>query len=258
MRVTVLGCGSSSGVPLIGCNCSVCRSDNPKNKRSRVSVFVEINGINLIVDTSPDLRQQALRQNIQRIDAVLYTHDHADHTHGIDDLRSFNYLSKKTLPVYGNRQSLDSIMGRFGYAFLPRPELVWSRPSLEARALAEAPAHEFNVEGVAVTAFEQGHGRVKTLGYRIGNFAYSTDADHLPETAFEALAGVEVWAVDCLKYSESHGHSHLKRTLEWIAHVKPKRAILTHMSHEMEYERLKSELPPCAEPGYDGLVIEMP
>jgi phosphoribosyl 1,2-cyclic phosphate phosphodiesterase len=258
MKIIMLGCGSSSGVPMIGCDCKVCRSDNPKNKRTRVSCYIEEEGANLLIDTSPDLRQQALRHDIRRVDGVLYTHDHADHTHGIDDLRSFNYLSGKSLAVYSNASTLAVLKQRFGYAFMGKPENVWSRPSFMPQPLPETAIHEFTACGIKVTAFEQGHGKIKTLGYRIGKFAYSTDTDTLSDTAFEALKGVEVWMVDCIRYSsKSYGHAHLEKTLEWIQKVKPKQAILTHMSHDFDYDTLKSELPPGVVPGYDGMVINL-
>ena len=255
MKVTILGCGASGGVPLIGCDCATCTSTNPKNKRTRVSILIETNGINLLIDSSPDLRQQALRHNIRRIDAVLYTHDHADHTSGLDDLRAFNYLSDEMLPIYGNVATLESIKQRFSYAFLPKPSF-WFRPGLIAHPLADKPLQEFEVSGVRVMAFEQLHGKGKTLGYRIGNIAYSTDTDVLPEAAFAALQGVDIWIVDCLRYTKSPSHSNLENTLQWIAKIKPRLAVLTHMGHELEYDYLSKELPGGVVPGYDGMVLE--
>jgi phosphoribosyl 1,2-cyclic phosphate phosphodiesterase len=256
MRVTLLGCGSSGGVPLVGCQCKICLSGNPRNNRTRVSALVVDKGLNLLIDTSPDLRQQALRHDIRRIDAVLYTHEHADHTHGIDELRSFNYLAGGTIPVYGSSRTMDLIHHNFSYVFQPKPENIWFRPSLEAHVIGE-PVDNFSIGEVAITAFEQGHGKVKTTGYRFGNFAYSTDVDVLPESAFGALKGVEVWVVDCLRYTKSHSHSNLALTLEWITRVKPKLAILTHMAHEFDYDTLAAELPTGVVPGYDGMVLEL-
>lgn len=257
MKITMLGCGSSAGVPFIGCYCNVCTSNNPKNKRTRVSVFAETEGKNILIDTCPDLRQQVLREGITRIDAVLYTHDHADHTHGIDELRSFNYLSKEVIPVYGDKSTLDFIQSRFPYAFLPKPENLWYRPCLTPHVTVDKTVGEFEVFGIKISYFEQGHGKSKSLGYRIGNFAYSTDTDALDEHAFDALKGIDTWIVDCLRYSPSYSHSHLEMTLEWIARVKPKRAILTHMNHEFDYDILKAQLPNGVEPGYDGLTFEL-
>jgi len=256
MRVTLLGAGGSAGVPEVGCLCAVCLSDDPKNKRTRASLLIEINGINILIDTSPDLRQQALRQGIRRVDAVLYTHDHADHTGGVDDMRAFNVQSNAPIPVYGNAGTLALLGQRFAYAFLPRPDLAWYRPCLVPHILPDEAVFQFDVLGVTITAFEQLHGRMKTFGYRVGNFAYSTDVDVLPETAFAALNGVDAWIVDCLRYTESYTHSNLKHTLGWIEQVKPRMAILTHMAHDFDYTRLSSELPAGVVPGYDGIVLE--
>lgn len=256
MKVTILGCGSSTGIPMIGCKCPVCTSENPKNQRSRVSLLIEINGKNLLIDTSPDLRQQALREGVTRVDAVLYTHEHADHTHGIDDLRAFNYLSGNAVPIYCDQPTYDSLQTRFCYVFQPKPE-VWYRPWLIPHILPSAPVHRFEVFGIPVVCFEQMHGKVTTLGFRIGDFAYSTDTDGLSETAFEALAGVKTWVVDCLSYKKSMTHATLDITLGWVAQVKPELAVLTHMSHEMDYDKLTRELPAGIVPGYDGMVLSL-
>lgn len=257
MKITMLGCGSSSGVPFIGCSCAVCQSGTPKNQRTRVSCLIEINGVNLLVDTSPDLKAQALKNGITKVHAILYTHEHADHSHGIDDIRSFNYLSGNSLPAYGSSGTMASLQQRFPYVFQPKPENIWVRPSLTPHILPDAEVQTFDVMGVSVTAFEQMHGKGKTLGYRIGDFAYSTDVDVMPESAFEALVGVKVWIVDCIRHKKSYGHSHLEQTLQWIGRVKPRQAVLTHMSHDFDYATLAGELPPGVEPGYDGLVITL-
>ena len=256
MKVTILGCGSSTGVPVIGCKCDVCLSDNPKNKRSRVSLLIETHGKKLLIDSSPDLRAQALRHGIDCIDALLYTHEHADHTHGLDDLRSFNYLSDKAIPIYCDKKTYDSISSKFSYAFLEKPP-VWFRPCLSANILEEGASGSFDVLGIPVTYFKQLHGKTTSLGYRIGNFAYSTDTDGLEPSAFEALSGVKVWVVDCLRYTPSLTHASLPMTLEWIQRVKPELAILTHMAHEFDYDRLSNELPPGVAVGNDGMAIEM-
>ncbi len=258
MKITILGCGNSLGVPSIGCDCAVCTSINPKNKRLRVSVLIEINGINIVVDTSPDFRQQMLRTNIKKIDAVLYTHDHADHMNGIDDLRQFNALQKDVIPIYSNTEIINAIKQRFAYVFLPKTaEKGLFRPSLEAHIIETAPVHEFTVSGIKVTAFEQQHGKATTLGYRIGDFAYSTDTNGLSEAAFAALKGIKCWVVDCLRYTPSYSHSHLEMTLEWIRRVQPERAILTHMAHELDYEKLQKELPDGVFAGFDGMEVEV-
>ncbi len=258
MKITILGCGHSLGVPVIGCKCPVCTSDNPKNKRLRVSVLLEINGINIIIDTSPDFRQQMLLTNINKIDAVLYTHDHADHIHGIDDLRQFNALQDEVIQTYGNIEIMTAIKKRFAYAFNDKPNSgAMFRPAINANMLPEATLHEFTVKGINIIAFEQGHGKSTTQGYRIGNFAYSTDVDTLSDRAFATLAGVECWVVDCLRYTPSYSHSYLERTLEWAKRVKAKQTILTHMAHEFDYDTLSAELPTGVFAGYDGMVIEI-
>lgn len=255
-KVTILGCGHSLGIPVIGCDCAVCTSKNPKNMRSRVSVLIEINGLNIVVDTSPDFRQQMLLTNIRKIDAVLYTHDHADHIHGIDDLRQFNVLQEGAVQVYSNEEIINSIKNRFSYAFLPKPlHGSMFRPSIEANTFPNVPTHEFMVGDVKITAFEQGHGKSTTLGYRIGNFAYSTDVDKLSEVALNTLEGVEYWVVDCLRYAPSYSHSNVENTLEWVKRVKPRQAILTHMAHELDYDKLSAELPEGVVAGYDGMII---
>ncbi len=241
---------------MIGCGCEVCTSDNPKNKRSRVSSWIETRGKSLLIDSSPDLRQQALKHNIRRVDSVLYTHDHADHTHGLDELRSFNYLSDEAIPIYCDRQTYASIYSKFGYAFQEKPP-VWFRPCLTANILEEGDVGKVLIQDITVTYFKQLHGKVTTLGYRIGNMAYSTDTDGLPESAFKALEGVEIWIVDCLRYSKSPTHASLEMTLGWIDRVKPKLAILTHMAHEFDYEQLSKELPAGVVAGYDGMAIEL-
>lgn len=255
MRVVLLGSGSSAGVPEVGCTCHVCSERNPKNQRTRASVFVEINGKHILVDSSPDLRQQALREGIARIDAVLYTHDHADHTAGVDDLRAFNVRANAPIPVFGNRATLDILQNRFSYAFLPKPERAWYRPCLIPHVLPDEPVFTFSAMGEMITAFEQVHGQVKTFGYRFGSFAYSTDTDQLPESAFQALEGVDTWMVDCLRYTPSYTHSNLERTLGWIARVRPRVAVLTHMAHDFDYQTLLSELPHGVVPGFDGMTF---
>ncbi len=256
MRVTVLGCGGSSGVPVIGNQWGDCDPTNPKNRRSRASILVEQGGAGILVDTSPDLRQQLLDADVRRLDAVLWTHNHADHAHGLDELREICRLMQAQLPVYGMAQHLEEIARRFEYAFAPlRAGDPIYRPVLVPHVV-EAP---FDVAGLHVVPFVQDHGWMPTLGFRFGKFAYSTDVVRLDEAAFAALAGIDVWIVDCVRVEPPHPvHSHLAQTLDWIDRVKPKRAYLTHMNQTMDYETVLRMLPPGVEPAYDGLVIELP
>jgi phosphoribosyl 1,2-cyclic phosphate phosphodiesterase len=256
MRVTVLGCGPSWGVPRIGNEWGNCDPANPRNRRRRVSVLVEEAGTTLLVDTSPDLREQLLDAGVRRIDAVLFTHAHADHLHGIDDLRSVNWLMHSGIPVFASAQALAEINSRFGYVFdpqLPDRPNVYYKPVLEPHAV-DGP---FAAAGIHVMPFLQDHGYSTTLGFRIGAMAYSTDVIDLDEAAFAALRGVDLWIVDCIRRKPHVTHAHLDKTLQWIARVKPRRAVLTHMDESLDYATLCRELPAGVEPGYDGLVIEL-
>lgn len=255
LKITVLGCGASGGVPVLGCDCEVCKSSNPKNKRSRVSILIQSATTTILVDTSPDLREQCLREGIKKIDAIIYTHGHADHLHGIDDVRSFNYAIDAALPTYSDQHTLDAIAKRFDYVFLPgKPSgLMWYRPALVP--IAVTPYVTFKVGDIEVLPIEQRHGGGTSLGLRVGNFAYSTDTNGLSDKAKESLQGLDTWIVDCLRYKEAPTHAHLEMTLGWIAEMKPKRAYLTHMNHEFDYDRLNAELPENAEPAYDGLKL---
>ena len=257
MKVTILGCGGSGGVPLIGCTCPVCTSTDPHNKRTRVSIVVEQDGTRVLVDTSPDLRQQFLTNGLSKVDAVVLTHSHADHLHGIDDLRSVNFHRNAPLDIWAEKHTLSEATTRFGYAFNPPRHVdgIWYAPSLRAKELTEP----LKVGPITVVSFRQEHGgdRDPTLGLRFGKFAYSTDVKDMPEAGFAALEGVEVWVVDCLQERANVAHSHLEQTLSWIARVKPKRAILTHMNHTVDYATWKAKLPKGVEPAYDGMVLEI-
>ena len=254
MRVTILGCGASGGVPLIINEWGACDPENPKNRRRRASITIEKNGTTLLVDTSPDLREQCLTASIQKVDAVLYTHDHADHTHGIDDLKPFSYRHKISIPIYANAETIASLKRRFDYAF-PAEEM---RPDIyRSFLIANIIEGPFQIGNISVVPFIQGHGYSTSIGYRFGNVAYSTDVVNLDEAAFKTLERVDVWIVDCITMEPRATHSHLAQTLEWIKRVKPRQAYLTHMSSLLDYDKLMKELPKGVEPAYDGLVIEV-
>ncbi len=253
MRVTILGCGTSSGVPMIGCSCEVCRSSDPKNKRRRCAITVQHHDTTVLVDTPPELRLQCIDAGVDRLDALLYTHAHADHVNGLDDVRSFNNSMDRPITTFADASVLERIRARFDYAFQP-PDTTrgWFRPCLDPVAM-NGP---FLVGGLLVQPFEQMHGRNPSWGFRIGDFAYSTDTNRLSDAAFAALEGVDVWIVDCLRDKPHPSHAHLELTLSWIERLKPKRAILTHMSHELDFSDLAGRLPPSVEPAYDGMVID--
>lgn len=254
MIVTVLGCGGSGGVPLIGNDWGLCNPANPKNRRLRASVLVEEGDTTLLIDASPDLRQQLLTGNVQKLTAVLFTHGHADHTHGIDDLRSMNWRMKAPIDIYADPATLQELVTRFDYIFKTPPEAQrYYKPSLIP--------HEINgpleFGSLKVTPFEQDHAYSKTLGFRINDFAYTTDAKTLPEDSFKALEGAKVWIVDCVGRDPHPTHSHLQQTLSWIERVNPKKAYLTHMGVKLDYDSLRLELPKNVAPAYDGLKIEL-
>lgn len=250
MKVTILGCGTSGGVPRIGPLWGRCNPDNPKNRRRRVSILVDNRDTRLLVDTSPDLREQCLDAGVNHLDGVLYTHDHADHTHGIDDLRAIAHAMGRKVDIFANTETLAVLRQRFGYVF----DSVGGYPAITTPHVITGP---FRVGGIDVVPFEQIHGPITSLGFRFGSVAYSTDLNALPEESYETLEGVKVWIVDALRYDPHPTHAHLDLTLEWIERVQPERAILTHMTWDMDYDEVRSRLPDHIEPAYDGMTIEI-
>ena len=249
MRVTVLGCGTSGGVPRIGNVWGVCDPSEPRNRRRRSSILVQSASTNLIVDTTPDMREQCLDINLQRLDGALYTHDHADHVNGIDDLRGFTLLQGQRIPVYGDADTIYSLQQRFGYIFANAANY----PSIAAAHTIKGP---FTVGDIDVVPFRQTHGSMESLGFRFGAIAYSTDLNGLPEDSMELLQDLDVWIVDALRPKPHPTHTHLEQTLKWIDRLRPKRAFLTHMTSDMDYRSLCRELPAGVEPAHDGQVIE--
>jgi phosphoribosyl 1,2-cyclic phosphate phosphodiesterase len=239
---------------MIGGNWGLCDPYDPRNRRRRVSVLVEVDGTVILIDTSPDLREQLLDAGVTRIDAVVLTHAHADHLHGIDDLRSVNRLMGRAIPLYADAKTLAEISSRFGYVLKPVEEPGrFYKPTLIPHEIVGP----FEVYGISIVPFTQDHGFSITLGLRIGGFAYSTDVTELDDNAFAAIEGVELWIVDCLRREPHPTHSHLAKTLSWIDRVRPKRAVLTHMDQSLDYCELSGELPSGVEPAHDGLVIEL-
>jgi phosphoribosyl 1,2-cyclic phosphate phosphodiesterase len=255
MRVTILGCGPSTGIPMIGGDWGRCDPGDRRNRRRRVSVLVEIGSTTILIDTSPDLREQLLDAGVSRVDAVLLTHAHADHLHGIDDMRSVNRLMQSAIPLYADAQTLAEVGRRFGYVLRPIEESGrYYKPVLVPHEIMGS----FELQGIPILTFVQDHGFSTTLGIRIGGMAYSTDVVDLDDKAFAVIAGIELWIVDCLRREPHPTHSHLAKTLSWIARVQPRRAVLTHMDQNLDYRELSAELPSGVEPGQDGLVIELP
>jgi phosphoribosyl 1,2-cyclic phosphate phosphodiesterase len=252
----MLGCGGSGGVPLIGNRWGACDPADPRNRRTRASILIETGTATLLVDTSPDLRFQLLAAERWLIDAVLYTHAHADHVMGLDDLRAVNKLIGRPLPVYSDARTLDDLRKRFDYAFLPlKAPGAFFRPVLEAHEIT--PGQVFEAAGVPVLPILQDHGFMPSLGFRIGAFAYSTDVLDLDERALAALAGIRVWIVGCFQAARHTTHANLERVLGWVSRLAPERTVLTHMGESFDYAALAEALPAGVEPGFDGLVIDL-
>ncbi len=258
MKITVLGCGGSGGVPFPdgspGGNWGVCDPDNPRNRRRRVSILVKQDETTLLVDASPDLRAQLLDSGPGRIDAVLFTHSHADHCHGLNELRTMVAANGGPIDAYMDRPTREALTRRFAYAFTSSHVSNGFYTPILNDVSIEGPVE---IGGVRVVPFVQQHGRETSLGFRFGDFAYSTDVTALDAAAFAALDGVDLWILDCLRERPHPTHSHLEQSLEWIARVAPARAVLTHMNHQIDYEYLKSRCPPGVEPAYDGMVLEV-
>ncbi len=266
LELTILGSGSSGGVPRIGGPdgtgfWGACDPTNPKNRRRRCSALIRRQGAHgetaILVDTSPDMKDQLIDARVTRLDGVLITHDHADQLHGIDDLRQLVIAMRRRIDVWSDAATFEGVMARFSYCFA-QPEGSDYPPILNAHLIPE-PFKPFTISGpggdIRVLAFPMQHGRIRSLGFRFGPIAYSPDVDGLDEAAFAALDGVECWVVDALRYTPHPSHAHVARTLEWIARVKPKRAILTDLHVDLDYEKLAAELPPGVEPAYDGMTI---
>lgn len=254
MKVTILGCGGSGGVPLATGYWGACDPENPRNRRHRVSILVEEGPTVILVDTSPDLRQQALAVNLQRLDAVLFTHAHADHMHGIDDLRPFNRAMGRAIDIYGSPETMAEVQSRFGYVVAPvEPAAGFYKPVLTPHAVSGP----FSLGGVDIVPFEQDHGFSKTTGYRIGDMAYSTDVVGLPEASFAALKDLKLWILDCLRFEAHPTHADFETALAWIARVNPERAVLTHMNQSVDYDTIAAQCPSGVEPAYDFMEIEV-
>ena len=258
MRVTILGAGSSGGTPLIGVGWGDCDPENPKNRRTRPSILIERDETVILVDTSPDLREQLLRADVQRLDAVLYTHAHADHLHGIDDLRAINRAYSTDIPIYLDAPTLREIETRFGYVLAPLPDGTdfYFKPVLVPNLIRAGDT--FAVNGIEITCFDQDHGAAgRTLGFRTGGFAYTTDAVELPDEAFEVLSGLDTWVVGALGGAEHPTHAHVDKAVGCIERAGARRGVISHMSHRLDYAKLAASLPPNIEPAYDGMVLEI-
>ena len=271
LRAIILGCGSSGGVPRIGGDWGVCDPDEPKNARTRSSVLIQKwDGggepdpkacTNVLIDTSPDLRVQFLREDIRRLDAVFYTHDHADQSHGIDDLRAIAYRMRKQIPTYMDEHTKLHVFQRFNYCF-EMPEGRVHPPILDLQDLISGGS-QTTIEGpggmILMETFEVSHGPTPSLGFIMDEqIAYSPDVWGISDSVIDRLKGIDVWIVDALRYSPHPTHANADKTLSWLARAQVKSAILTNLHIDMDYATLRSELPPIIEPAYDGMRITAP
>ena len=250
-RVTFLGTGTSHGVPMIGCRCATCTSTDPRDQRLRPSIYVELtNGGAFVVDTPPDFRTQALRYGVLRVDGVVFTHPHADHLLGLDEIRRFNALQRAVVPCYGDRQTIVEVRRVFAYAFEPR-QAGGGVPQLELRAVTGP----FEVAGTTVTPVPVMHGQLPIHGYRVGTFAYLTDCSAIPDASWALLDGVGTLVVGALRHKPHPTHFTVAQALEVVARIRPERALLTHIAHDLGHAATSRDLPPGVELAYDGLIV---
>lgn len=249
--ILVLGSGTSVGVPMIGCHCKVCLSADPRDKRLRPSVLLRFGDQRVLIDTTPDFRYQALRFQIDRLDAILYTHSHADHILGLDDVRPFNFMQKTDIPIYASAEALITIRRTFQYVFDESPSES-SRPRLTANIFDSDPIH---VAGVDIQPVRVAHGRGVAHGFRFGDCAYLTDHSEIPGASMEMLSGLDVLFLDALRHNPHPTHSTVEESLHTVETLKPKRAFFTHISHDLMHSALAKRLPENVSIAYDGLEI---
>lgn len=252
-RLTFLGTGTSTGVPMIGCSCKVCSSANVKDKRLRSSAWIEAGGMSVVIDTSTDFRAQALAVGIKRLDAVFFTHHHADHIHGIDDLRSFNFIQRHAIPCYGGPEALERIKGMFGYIFDGKADTGGGKPRLELYPItAPVTMGALTVEPIPVM-----HGELAVYGYRVNDTAYVTDCSRIPDSSLRRLEGLDCLVLGALGLKSHPTHFTLEQALDVIAMLAPKRAYLTHLNHNIGHDEVSANLPPGVFLAYDGLAIDI-
>jgi phosphoribosyl 1,2-cyclic phosphate phosphodiesterase len=257
MRLTFLGTGTSFGVPQIGCGCAVCRSTDPRDKRTRSAALVEAGGSRILIDTPPELRLQLIAGGITQVDAVVYTHEHADHTAGIDDLRMFSVRQRRALPIYGPPETLERLRTSFGYIFddAIRPYEGTSKPSLDLRALE--PGRPVDVAGVPLLPLAFQHGHLRVYGYRFGSLAYITDVKSIPEAERNQLRGLDVLVLNALWWRPHPTHLSIAEAVETAQALGARRTYLTHLTHETGHAELAGQLPEGVLPAYDGLTVEV-
>lgn len=263
VSLTLLGSGTSTGVPVIGCTCKVCRSKDPKNHRLRASAWLRVKGTqpkkewSILIDTATDLRTQALREKIKRVDAVLYTHPHTDHTHGIDELRSYNFMQNEPIPLFGNEWTVNDLRSRFSYIFLPGPVEGGGIPLLNLE-LRSAQLPVWDILGLPVTPLSLLHGSKECVGYRVGEIAYVTDCSYIPPASLDRLKGLSVLVLDCVRIKPHRTHFNLDQALDMAQKIGAKKTILTHLSHDFDYKKWVKKLPKGITLGFDGMTVKVP
>ena len=253
MKITFLGTGTSQGVPVIGCDCEVCSSLDFRDKRLRSSIHLQIGNKSLVIDTGPDFRQQMLREGIKQLDAVIYTHEHKDHTAGLDDIRPFNFAQNSDMPIYAQAAVLNQIRTEFSYIFSDRryPGI----PMVETRVIENRP---FEVEGIAIHPIRVMHHKLPVFGYRINDFTYITDANHIPSEELKKIMGTRVLVINALQHTPHISHFNLQQALDMVRVIQPEKTYLTHISHKLGLHRdVEASLPDDVFVGYDGLKITM-
>jgi phosphoribosyl 1,2-cyclic phosphate phosphodiesterase len=253
LRVTVLGSGTSTGVPTLACHCEVCRSTDPRDHRTRPSVLLSYNGRNVVIDTTPDFRQQALREKIERLDAILYTHAHADHILGLDDIRPFNAKQKSSIPIYAADDTLAILRRSFAYIFEPQSGES-SLPQVELHSLAG----EFELFGARIVPIPAQHGPLTVHGFRIGSVAYLTDFSSVPESSKALLTNLDHFVLDALRYIPHPMHSTVDQSLTLVSQLAPRHAWFTHICHDLGHEATNAKLPANVRLAFDGLQFEVP
>lgn len=252
IRITVLGSGTSVGVPTIGCTCAVCQSTDQRDKRLRPSILIQYSGYDVVVDTTPDFRTQVLAVGLQKLDAILFTHAHADHILGMDDVRPMNYRRPTPIPAYASPETLDVIRRVFQYAFDGRPNES-SSPKVDLLPMSPEP---FDLFGLTFTPVRLSHGSGTVWGFRFGRMAYLTDHNNIPEESVPLLQDLDVLFVDALRRRPHPTHNTLEQAIGWVERLKPRRAFFTHMCHDLAHEETEAALPPHIRLAYDGLVLE--
>lgn len=258
LRFTILGCGSSGGVPRLGGHWGDCDPEEPRNARKRCSLLIQRidagGETTVLIDTSPDLRQQLLEAGIGRLDGVVYTHPHADHTHGLDDLRMIVFNMRARLPVYADGPTQNDLLSRFGYAFVQPPGSAYP-PILDLNSIDG----DLTIDGpggpITLTPFEVIHGNIHALGFRVEDLAYLPDVSDIPAPAWETLTGLDCWVLDALRRTPHPSHAHLQQSLDWIARAAPRRAVLTNMHIDLDYQTVLDETPDHIVPAFDGMTI---